>query len=258
MRAVILASVAAGAILMAAAPGSARAQERRHEVAAPQAWSFAGPLGRFDMAAVQRGYAVYAQVCSACHSLNGMTYGDLTSIGLTDEQVRQIAAGQSVPGGVDAQGAAVMRPATAADHFRQPFASVEAAAAANNGAPPPDQSRLALVYPGGPDRIYALLTGYRPAPPGFVPTNAGAFYNPYAANFEIGMPPPLRDGQVEYADGTTATTAQEARDVTTFLAWAAQPHLAERHRLGVQVTLYLLFLAILAFILKRKVWSDVH
>jgi ubiquinol-cytochrome c reductase cytochrome c1 subunit len=223
-----------------------------------QDWSFDGPLGRFDMAAVQRGYAVYAQVCSACHGMNAVTYGDLGAMGLTDAQVRQIAASQSVPGGVDAQGSPVTRPATAADHVRSPFASPEAAAAANNGTAPPDQSRLALVYTGGPDRIYALLTGYGTPPAGYRPSHPGAFYNPYAADREISMPPPLHDGQVEYADGTKATTAQEARDVTTFLAWVAQPHLEARHRLGVQVALYLLFLAFLAFLLKRRIWSDVH
>ena len=236
----------------------ALAQAGPHDRAPHRAWSFEGPLGRFDLSAVQRGYAVYAQVCSACHGMKAMTYGDLTRMGLTMEQVGRIAATQQVPGGVDAQGDPVTRAATPADHFRDPFVNPEAAAAANHGVAPPDQSRLALVYPGGPDRIYALLTGYRPPPPGYRPSHAGAVYNPYASDREIAMPPPLRDGQVVYTDGTPATTAQEARDVTTFLAWVAQPHLEARHRLGAQVVLYLLFLAVLAFLLKRRVWSDVH
>lgn len=234
------------------------AQAGPHDRPPHQVWSFMGPLGRFDLAAVQRGYDVYVQVCSACHGMKAMTYGDLTAMGLTMEQVRRIAATQQVPGGVDAQGEPVTRAATPTDHFREPFANPEAAAAANNGVVPPDQSRLALVYPGGPDRIYAVLTGYRDPPAGYRPSHAGAVYNPYASGREIAMPPPLRDGQVVYTDGTPATTTQEARDVTTFLAWVAQPHLDARHRLGAQVVVYLLFLAVLAFLLKRRVWSDVH
>ncbi|WP_323993730.1 MULTISPECIES: cytochrome c1 [Nguyenibacter] len=247
------------ALLFLASPAAVHAQSAPYAAPRHLHWGFEGPLGHFDMASVQRGYAVYAQVCSACHAMNALTYGDLAALGLTDEQVRQIAAGQRVPGGTDDQGRPVTRPATAADHFRAPFASPQAAAAANGGAVPPDQSRLALVYPGGPDRIYALLTGYGAQPPaGYRPSHPGAFYNPYAANAEISMPPPLHDGQVAFTDGTAATTAQEARDVTNFLAWAAYPHLAERHRLGVQVTLYLLFLAVLTFVLKRRIWSNVH
>lgn len=234
------------------------AQAGPHDRVPHQAWSFEGPLGRFDLAAVQRGYAVYAQVCSACHGMKSMIYGDLAATGLTMEQVGRIAATQQVPGGVDAQGDPVTRAATPADHFRDPFVNPEAAAAANNGVAPPDQSRLALVYPGGPDRIYAVLTGYREPPAAYRPSHAGAVYNPYASGREIAMPPPLRDGQVVYTDGTPATTAQEARDVTTFLAWVAQPHLEARHRLGMQVVLYLLFLAVLVFLLKRRVWSDVQ
>ncbi|PYD62246.1 cytochrome c1 [Novacetimonas maltaceti] len=224
----------------------------------PHSWSFTGPLGTFDMAAVQRGYVVYDHVCSACHGMTALTYGDLGGMGLTEEQVRRIAHAHQVPAGVDAAGRPAKRPATADDHLRSPYASPAIAAAANNGARPPDQSRLEMVYPGGADRMRALLLGYGQAPPPGTQVPAGSFYNPYAVNGLIAMPPPLHDGGVTYADGTAPTAAQQADDVVTFLTWAAHPHLEERHRTGVRVIVFLLVLLVLTFCLKRRIWSDVH
>jgi len=220
-------------------------------------WTFDGALGHFDMASVQRGYAVYANVCSACHGMKDVTFGDLAGIGLTDEQIRKIAAAHRVPGGLDDNGRPVLRPATPDDHFPSPFPSVQAAKAANSGVAPPDQSRLAMTFDRGPDHIYAFLTGYAPAPKGFA-VMPGHAYNPYVNGRQTAMPQPLRDHQVAYADGTDATLPQEAEDVTNFLAWAAYPHLNERHHLGVRIALYLAFLFVLTILLKRKVWSDVH
>ncbi|WP_239019237.1 cytochrome c1 [Novacetimonas pomaceti] len=237
-------------------PGVARAQSPttvpRHS------WSFTGPLGHFDMAAVQRGYAVYDQVCASCHGMTAVTYGDLGGMGLTEEQVGRIAHAHHVRAGTDATGKPVSRPATSDDHLLSPYASPAAAVAANHGARPPDQSRLAVVYPGGVDRMRALLLGYGQSPPPGTQVPEGSFYNPYAVNGLIAMPPLLHDGGVTYADGTSPTAAQQADDVVTFLAWVAQPHLEERHRTGVRVIAFLLVLLVLTFCLKRRIWSDVH
>lgn len=199
----------------------------------------AQPIRTSDLAAVQRGYAVYAQVCSACHAMAQVTWADLAGIGLDHEQIR-LLAGRFHP----------------SDHLPSPFPDEDAARAANNGALPPDMSRLALTLPGHAAFIARLLTGYRPTPAGFA-TTPGDYYNLAAPDRQIAMPPPLHPDQVAYADGTPATVPQMARDVSTFLAWAAYPHLAERHRIGVSVLLYLALLAGLAFILKRRVWSNV-
>jgi len=223
----------------------------------PHHWTFEGALGHFDMASVQRGYAVYANVCAACHGMQDVTYGDLAGIGLTEDQIRKIAASHKVPGGLDDSGKPTMRAATPDDHFLSPFASVQAAKLANSGVAPPDQSRLAMTINGGPNRIYAILTGYTDAPNGFA-LPPGHAYNPFFNGRQTAMPQPLRDHQVKFADGTDATLQQEAEDVTNFLAWSAYPHLAERHHIGVRIALYLVFLFVLTVLLKRKVWSDVH
>jgi len=222
-----------------------------------QAWSFEGAFGTFDLASAQRGYAVYSQVCSACHSMKQATFRDLSGLGLDDNAIHDIAAGQAVPGGTDVNGNIVLRAATAGDHFRAPFANDAAARAANNGALPPDHSRLALTVPGGPSFIQAFLTGFRDTPPN-VALAAGAHYNLYIPGSATAMPDVLHDAKVKYADGTKPTVAQMAHDVSTFLAWTAQPHLEDRRRMGVRVLIYLLLLLGLVVIVKRKVWANVR
>jgi ubiquinol-cytochrome c reductase cytochrome c1 subunit len=162
-----------------------------------------------------------------------------------------------VPGGTDAAGNTVLRAATPDDHFRLPFPNDAAARAANNGALPPDQSRLALTIPGGPSFIEAFLTGFRDPPPN-VTLASGMHYNDYVPGNAVAMPDVLHDGQVKYADGTKPTVAQMAHDVSTYLAWTAHPHLVERHRMGVRVLIYLVLLTGLVFVVKRKVWSNVR
>lgn len=226
-----------------------------------QNWSFNGPLGHFDLGAVQRGYAVFAGVCASCHSLTQVHFSDLGDMGLTPEQVTALAASWQVAAGRDAEGHLKHRKATPDDALPRPYADPDAARAANRGAVPPDLSRITQVYPGGPDRVYALLTGYAPvkAPAAGAETaqpKAG-FANPFAIGHRTAMPPPLRDHAVMYADGTQPTAQQEARDVTTFLAWISNPHADDKRRLGVGVGLYLCFLACLLVILKRRIWSHV-
>ncbi|KXV45627.1 ubiquinol-cytochrome C reductase [Acetobacter tropicalis] len=241
-----------------------------------QNWSFKGPLGHFDLAAVQRGYAVFAGVCASCHGLTQVHFSDLAGMGLTSEQIAALAEAWQVPYGLDAEGRLKHRKAQPDDALPEPYPNAQAARAANRGAVPPDLSRITQVYPGGPDRVFALLTGYG-APPshqnekgsaageglvgGAFSTatgGAGGFANPYAIGHRTAMPPPLRDGAVVYADGTQATAEQEARDVTTFLAWVSNPHADSKRRLGVGVALYLCFLATLLVILKRRIWSHVR
>ena len=211
----------------------------------------AAPLGRYDLAGAQRGYAVFAGVCSACHSMKQLTFGDLGGLGLDRDQLRAIAAGHRVADGVDAAGRPLRRPAGLADHLPSPFPNQAAALAANDGVLPPDMSRLALTVPGGARYIARLLTSYGGAAP-----EPGSYANAAAPGGRIAMPPPLLDGQVRYADGTPATVPQMAHDVAAFLDWAAHPHAIARRRLGVSVVLYLLLLIVLLFLLKRRIWSN--
>ncbi len=235
----------------------ARAQTLQALPIPHQDWSFQGAFGSFDLASAQRGYAVYSQVCASCHSMKQVTYRDLSGLGLNDDQIQDIAGGQPVPGGTDAQGNVVLRAATPDDHFRAPYPNDAAARAANSGVAPPDQSRLAMTIPGGPSFIQAYLTGFRDAPPD-VTLAAGMHYNDYVPGNSVAMPDVLEDAHVKYADGTKPTKLQMAHDVATYLAWTAQPHLEERRRMGVRVVIYLVGLLGLVFVVKRKVWADVR
>jgi ubiquinol-cytochrome c reductase cytochrome c1 subunit len=249
MRALTL---AAGALLLAAGTAAALEAPLPH-----QDWSFSGPFGTFDRAAAQRGFQVYNEVCSACHSMKLMAYRNLAGIGLTEAQIKAIAASKTVPGGLNDEGKEITRPGLPSDHFVSPFPNDNAARAANNGALPPDQSDLEKARPGGADYIYAVLTGYRDPPPG-VKVPDGVYYNEYFPGHQIHMPPPLSDGAVKYADGTKATVPQMARDVTTFLTFAANPEMEQRKRLGVKMVLYLLAMTGVTYAVKRKVWHNVH
>ncbi len=222
-----------------------------------QSWSFNGPLGTYDRASAQRGFQVYKEVCSNCHSMKEGYYRNLEGIGLTADEVKAVASTITVPGETDDQGQAVDRPATPADHFKSPFANDKAARAANNGALPPDQSVIEKAREGGADYIYALLNGYRD-PPANVKMGQGMYYNVYFHGNQIAMPAPLQQGSVTYADGTPATVEQEARDVAQFLTYMANPEMEQRKRMGVKVVLFLAMMTGLTYAVKRKVWADVH
>jgi ubiquinol-cytochrome c reductase cytochrome c1 subunit len=233
-------------------------------------WSFEGPFGTYDRAALQRGFQVYKEVCSACHSLNRVAFHDLSSDNggsgfFTDPQVKAIAAGYKVPADpndkgetVDDKGQPLMRPGIAADHFPPPFANENAARANTGGALPPDLSLIVKAREGGPQYVYSIVTGDgSPVPHGFKVID-GKYYDPYFAGRNISMPPPLRDDSVTYSDGTKATVDQEAHDVVTFLSWASEPKLEERHRIGFGVMLFMLLLSGLLYLSYRKVWKDAH
>lgn len=239
-----------------AAAGLASAQEA--PVPPSHSWSFGGPFGGFDLAAAQRGFQVYSEVCSTCHSMKLMFYRNLTGIGLTPEQVRAVAAAVEVPAGLNDQGEPITGPGTPASHFRSPFANDLAARAANNGALPPDLSLIVNAREHGADYVYAILDGYKDDPPEGFTLQPGMHFNEYFPGNQIAMPQPLHDDQVEYADGTKATVPQMAHDVVTFLTWAANPEMVERKQMGVRAVLFLTLMAGLTYAVKRKVWADVH
>lgn len=255
MRQFIRAAIAACALVLPTlvVPGVARAQE----TALPHvAWSFNGPFGTFDRAAAQRGFQIYHQVCSACHSMKYVHFRDLAGIGLTAAQIKAIAASVQVPT-LKSDGTPGTRPGQASDAFPSPFPNDAAAAAANNGAIPPDQSVLVDARAGGPNYIYAVLTGYATPPKGMhIP--AGLYYNKAFPGHLIHMPQPLHANQMTYADGKSATLDQEAKDVTTFLYFVANPEMEARKRLGVHIVIFLVLLTGLSYAVKRKVWSDVE
>ncbi len=243
-----------GAALLAAAPVAAVPAFAQDEPPA-QSWSFDGLFGGFDRAAAQRGFQIYNEVCSNCHSLRQAYYRDLIGIGLTVQQVKDLAAGKRVPT-TDDNGQPSERPALPSDHFRSPFPNEKAARAANNGGLPPDLSVITKAREGGPDYIYGILTGFVDPPAGFK-LMEGLNYNQYFAGHQIAMPQPLRDGTVTYIDGTDTGLAQEAHDVVTFLTYIANPELEERHRMGIKVVLFLLFITGLTYTIKRRLWANV-
>jgi ubiquinol-cytochrome c reductase cytochrome c1 subunit len=253
MRGARLAIFAALLGVVAATPVAAQQTEPAPYVA--QNWSFNGAFGTFDRASAQRGYQVYKEVCAACHAMKEAYYRDLAGIGLSEEQIAATAASVTVPA-IGDDGAPTERPALPSDHFRSPFPNELAARAAMNGAYPPDLSVMEKARAGGPDYLFALLTGYGDPPAG-MKLAEGMNYNKYFPGNQITMPPVLHDGQVTYGDGTPASIEQMSRDVTTFLAYIANPELEARKRMGVKVVLFLVMLTAFTYAVKRKVWADV-
>ena len=252
----VIASVFFAAVQGAGCVKSADAQSSLlPQKAPPQHWSFEGPVGHFDLSAVQRGYAVFAKVCSACHSLKQVHFSDLSQMGLTPEQTIALAESWQIAAGHDEAGHFKFRKGLPDDLLPSPYSSPAAARAANGGAVPPDLSRIGLIHPGGADRIYAMLTSYGEPVGG---EKAPRYANPYMIGHITAMPPPLHDNAVSFTDGHPATVQQQAHDVTTFLEWVSEPHRDSKRRLGVGVVLYLCFLIIIFFILKRRIWSHVR
>jgi len=221
-------------------------------------WSFSGPFGHFDQQQLQRGFRVYRDACSGCHSLKYVAFRNLEEIGYSEAEVRAIADQWpiQVPSINPQDGAPNTRKALPSDQFPNPFPNPTAARAANNNAVPPDLSLIVKAREGGADYIHALLVGYGDAPAD-VEVGAGLHYNPYFHGLAIAMPRPLNtDGQVTYTDGTEATVDQMARDVTAFLMWSAEPNLQKRHQMGWAVLIFLFFATLLAYFAYRNVWVD--
>ncbi len=219
-------------------------------------WSFEGVTGTFDKAAVVRGAEVYRQVCKNCHGLSYVAFRNLMDLGYSENQAKAIAAGYSFPT-VDEYGDPAERPGTLTDTFPSPFANENAAKAANSGRVPPDLSLITKAREDGPNYLYSLLTGYTDPPADFEKRSDTTTYNPYFGGWEIGMPPPLYDGAVEYSDGTEASVEQMATDVTNFLMWAAEPKLEARHEMGMKVVLFTLVMTLLLFISMKTIWRRV-
>ena len=223
-------------------------------------WSFKGLFGKFDRSALQRGYQVYTEVCSSCHSMKYLSYRNLAEKGgpeFTEIQAKAIAASFEVKDGPNADGDMFTRPGKLSDKFVMPYENVKAAQAANGGAYPPDMSVLVKARGGGVDYIYSLLQGYEDAPGGMT-LDEGVHYNKFMYGSKIRMAAPLSDGLIEYGDGTEATVEQMSKDVTTFLMWAAEPHLESRHQMGFKVIIYLIILTILVYFSMKKIWSRIE
>ena len=257
MRALIKsAALAAFALgLGAASTGTAFASGATEEPKQMQ-WSFDGPFGTYDKAAVQRGFQVYQGICQACHGLDHLHFRDLTDLGFTNDEVKVIAMAYEVTDGPDDEGKMFTRKALPADPIPNPFPNEKAAAYAN-GKAPPDLSLVAKAREDGPNYIHSLLTGYE-EPPADVHLTGSQYYNKYFPGHVIAMPPPLAsDGLVTYGDGTEATREQMASDVANFLMWAAEPKLEARKQTGVKVMIFLVIFAGILYIAKRRVWRDV-
>ncbi|WP_095012443.1 cytochrome c1 [Tsuneonella mangrovi] len=224
-----------------------------------------GPFGTWDYAQLQRGFQVYKEVCSACHSLKFVAFRDLAELGYSKAEVKAIAAGFQVPGVDPNTGEATTRPGLPTDYFPSPYPNDVAAKAANNNAIPPDLSLIAKARHGGPAYIHAILTGFEDEPaalkkqfPDFKVPPTG-HYNPYFAALAIAMPPPLvAEGQVTYAEGQPKPTInQMATDVSAFLEWTAEPKKVKRTQTGWPVLGFLLFATILAYMAKNQVWAAI-
>src|SRR6266852_2887124 len=276
MVSTVIALVVAAGLLVGGAQ-NARAEE---EVAPPSLkWSFAGPFGKFDRGALQRGLKVYKEVCSNCHGLSYIAFRNLADPGGPGYSVAQaaaFAAEYKIKDGPNDQGEMFERPGRPADYFPSPFPNEQAARVANGGALPPDLSLITKArsyergFPKfifdfftqfqetGPNYVDALLQGFEEKPPAGVTIPDGSYYNKYFPGHAIKMPKPLSDGQVTFDDGSPATVAQYTKDVTTSLMWAAEPHMEARQRLGLHVFVFLILLTGLMYFTKKKVWADAH
>lgn len=266
-------------ILFAAAPAAAQEGHATPEIK-KESWSFAGPFGTYDRNQLQRGFQVFREVCSSCHSARLLAFRNLGEPGgpeFTEGQVKALAAEYEI---TDPEAEGGKRPGIAADRWPSPFANDQEARDANGGALPPDMSVLAKArgttqpFPwwilnyftayseGGPDYIHALLNGYVDPPPHGAEVPEGKYYNTYFPGHALGMAPPLSDGSVTYEEGETGsvplTVDQYSRDVSAFLMWVAEPHLVARKEAGFQVIAFLVLFAGLLYLVKRKLWSRVE
>lgn len=221
-------------------------------------WSFDGVFGTFDKPSVQRGFQVYKEVCSSCHSLKRVAFRQLQDVGFSEAEVKSLAASYTVKDGPNDMGEMFERPGRPSDLFPSNYANDNAARAANNGALPPDQSLLVKAREDGANYIYSILTGYGHPVPEHVSVPEGAYYNPYMDGGVIKMAPPLREDSVTYQDGTKATVDQQAKDVVAFLQWAAEPEMEQRKGMGIHVMLYLGIMTAFFYVVKKRVWSDLH
>ncbi len=262
----LLYSFGSGAVAYISEPPAATAEHEFHLHPKEVEWSFNGPLGHYDRPQLQRGFQVFKEVCSACHSLRLVAFRDLKDLGYSDPEIKAIAKNWAIKApDIDPKtGEESTRPAMPADHFPKPFANDVMARAANNNAVPPDLSLMTKARHEGSDYIYSLITGYQAQPAALLKefpdskTPNGLHYNPYFANLNLAMPPPLTsEGQVTYGPGQPKPTVdQMAKDVSAFLTWTAEPKLENRKSAGIAVIFFLLVATVLAYMSYQTVWAD--
>lgn len=240
-----------------AATGVAHAESGSHKPPRKIEWAFDGLFGHVDKQSAQRGLQVYREVCSACHSLNRIAFRNLTEIGFSEAEVKALAAEYQVNDGPNDEGAMFQRPGKPSDSFPAPYPNENAARSVNNGAAPPDLSLIVKARPNGANYLYSLLTGYAQAPED-VHLADGQYYNPYIAGERLAMPPPLADEKVSYSDGTASTVDQQARDITNFLQWAAEPEMEARKQMGIKALIFLAIFTVFMYIAKRNIWRKLH
>lgn len=279
-----------GACIASALVAPAAAEEgHSHEATAiaRQEWPFAGFKGQFDKAQLQRGFQVYQERCSLCHGLQRLSFRNLAETGgpeFPEDVIKELAKTwpNKITDGPDDAGNMFEREPKLADPILGPFKNTKAGAAAY-GVPPPDLSIMAKArnvhnessWPrhvlidmprdmingyqeGGPDYIYAVLTGYLDQAPAGKQLAPGMNYNTAFPGNQIAMPAPLgKDNFITYQDKTGSLEAN-AKDIAAFLAWAADPSLNSRKRIGWQVMLYLLATTALLYLGKRRIWSRIE
>ncbi len=221
-------------------------------------WEFDGFFGRFDRASTQRGYQVYKEICASCHSLKRVAYRNLSEIGFSENEIKQLASEASVTDGPNDDGDMFDRAGLPSDKFASPYANDNAARSANGGALPPDLSLIVKARHDGANYVYSILTGFTDAPDGFTMAE-GKSYNPYFEGRQISMPAPITDdGQIDYKDGTFATKEQMAIDVVNFLQWAAEPETEHRKKMGIRTIIFLAALFVILLAAKKAVWKKVE
>ena len=220
-------------------------------------WSFNGPFGTFDKAAMQRGFQVYREVCAGCHSMQYIAFRNFADLGYNEAEIKAIAAEYDVEDGPNDEGEMFTRPGIPADRMPSPYPNDNAARAGNGGALPPDLSLIAKARANGPDYLYSLLIGYKEVPASMnVPD--GMYYNDAYPGNLIAMPQPLYGDDVTYADGADTSIEGSAADLTQFLMWAAEPKMEARKRIGVAAVFFLSIFVVLSVMAKRRVWADLH
>ena len=260
-----------GGIAYVSAPPAATVEHEFHKHPEKVAWSFNGPLGKYDIKQLQRGFQVYSEVCAACHSIHLVAFRDLKALGYNEAEIKAIAKKRQIPDVDPKTGEAATRAGMPADKFPLVYANDVAARAANNNAIPPDLSLMAKARHDGSNYIHALLTGYRDQA-GYKnedgkellkefpdsKTPEGLHFNPYFANLNLAMAPPLSaEGQVTYGPGNPKPTVdQMAQDVSAFLTWTAEPKMEARKSTGFAVVIFLLIASVLAFLSYRSIWAD--
>ncbi|MEW9854677.1 cytochrome c1 [Novosphingobium sp. M1R2S20] len=252
-----------GALIAISEPAPETAEHVFHKHPKEVHFASDGAFGKFDRQQLQRGFQVYKEVCSACHSLNHVAFRDLAALGYSEAEVKAIAKGFQVPGNDPVTGEAALRPGMPTDYFPKPFANDIAARAANNNAVPPDLSLMTKARHDGGPYVYSLLTGYQNQPAELLKefpdakTPPGLYYNPYFPNLNLAMAPPLTgEGQVSYSDGTKATVDQMSKDVSAFLIWTAEPKLEKRKQTGWPVLGFLLFATVLGYMSYKNIWAE--